>query len=111
RRPRSILERRQGAPLARIDRPPVRSLDLSPQVQRLQVAPDRALGNPQRLDQLVKRRKPLTRDQGQQDPTARLGQHAHPSTTDFPHDSSLNIQSPSESVKSLQKKSIDFERF
>ena len=45
---RPVLERRHRANLARVDRPAVRPLHRSRQVKSLEVAPDRALRDPQR---------------------------------------------------------------
>src|SRR5690554_1062028 len=87
----------------------MRPLDLPAQVERLQVAAHRALGDPQRLDQLVKRGEPLTRDQVQQVAAASLGKHFN-LFDGIRAQFIINIRQPAKTVKKLHEKETDFAR-
>ncbi len=78
-----FVEGRHRPHLARVDRAPVRSLDRAGQIERLQIPPNRALGNAQNLDQLVQSRITLAGNQFQQMSATSLSQHARPWTKSF----------------------------
>ncbi len=71
-----LVESRERPPFGRSEYgPAVGPLDGSGQVERFQVAADRALGDAERLDQFVEGREPLAGDPIQEHSTSRLGEH------------------------------------
>jgi len=83
RRARPFVERRHRPYLTRVNGPAMGALDRSGEIERLQIAPDRALGNTQMPDEHFEGRITLTSDQLQQSLATSLGQHAQYCSKDF----------------------------